>query len=50
MAFLVTGESKQEKVSAILGREEGATQFPAAHIMPESGDLHWFMDEAAYFE
>lgn len=50
VAFLVTGESKQEKVSAILGREEGATQFPAAHIMPESGDLHWFMDEAAYFE
>eukprot|EP00903_Cladosiphon_okamuranus_P000452 g450.t1 len=50
VAFLVTGESKQEKVSAILGREEGATQFPAAHIMPQSGDLHWFMDEAAYSE
>jgi len=50
VAFLVTGESKQEKVSAILGREEGANQFPAAHIMPQSGDLHWFMDEAAYSE
>ncbi len=48
VAFLVTGASKQEKVASILGHQEDAMQYPAAHIQPKSGDLHWFLDEAAY--
>lgn len=48
VVFLVTGESKQEKVRSIFGREEDAKLYPAAHILPQSGDLHWFLDEAAY--
>lgn len=48
VAFLVTGTSKLEKVNSILGKEEDAKQYPAAHVMPGSGDLHWFLDEAAY--
>ena len=50
VAFLVTGDSKLEKVSSILGNAPEAAQYPAAHIMPESGDLHWFLDAAAYGE
>ncbi|MEO0723580.1 MAG: 6-phosphogluconolactonase [Bacteroidota bacterium] len=48
VAFLVTGASKQEKVASILGRQGDAVHYPAAHIQPKSGDLHWFLDEAAY--
>lgn len=48
VAFLVTGESKQEKVASILGRTKESLQYPAAHIQPLSGDLHWFLDAAAF--
>ena len=48
VAFLVTGASKVEKVSSILGGAADAKLYPAAHIQPASGDLHWFLDEAAF--
>jgi 6-phosphogluconolactonase len=47
VAFLVTGEKKQEKLRAILKREPKAKNYPAAHIRPTNGELHWFVDEAA---
>ncbi len=47
VAFLVTGEGKKEKVKSILEHAEGYQQFPAAHIQPRSGQLTWWMDEAA---
>lgn len=48
VAFLVTGVNKAEKVSAILQKREGYKAYPAAHVQPHSGDLNWFLDEAAY--
>ncbi|GJM35828.1 MAG: 6-phosphogluconolactonase [Saprospiraceae bacterium] len=47
VAFLVTGESKQEKVSAILQKQGNYLDYPSAHIHPTSGALHWFLDRAA---
>jgi len=47
IAFLVTGAKKQEKLSSILNRDTDAPTYPAAHILPASGELHWFVDEAA---
>lgn len=47
IAFLVTGAGKKEKVTHILGKQEGYEQFPAAHIQPPNGQVYWFMDEAA---
>ncbi|WP_116126431.1 6-phosphogluconolactonase [Lewinella sp. IMCC34183] len=45
--FLVTGSSKTIRVSQILNNTPLAEQFPAAHIRPSSGNLHWFLDNAA---
>lgn len=50
VAFLVTGANKKEKVSAIFQREEGCLSYPAAHVQPVTGALHWFMDEAAMYD
>jgi 6-phosphogluconolactonase len=47
VAFLVTGQSKAEKVSAILNKAPGAADYPAAHVQPTHGQLHWFMDQKA---
>jgi 6-phosphogluconolactonase len=47
VAFLVTGSSKTEKVDLILSEKEERLQYPAAHIHPYDGQLHWFMDKAA---
>jgi 6-phosphogluconolactonase len=47
VCFLVTGESKAEKVKEILGKEGGYLQYPAAHVQPSEGELHWWLDEAA---
>lgn len=47
VAFLVAGASKVEKVAAILAETKAAQVYPAAHIHPV-GELHWFLDEAAY--
>lgn len=49
VAFLVTGANKEEKVSAILQHQEGYHAYPAAHVQPLTGALHWFLDEAAMY-
>ena len=48
--FLITGSSKTLRVAQIINREQLATTFPAAHINPTSGKLHWFLDRAAASE
>ena len=47
VCFLVTGNSKTQRVAQILNGEHGAKTFPTAHIQPTSGKLIWFLDEAA---
>lgn len=47
VAFLVTGEGKQEKISEIFHKTGSWEMYPAAHINPELGILQWFIDEAA---
>ncbi|WP_209399850.1 6-phosphogluconolactonase [Pseudozobellia sp. WGM2] len=47
VAFLVTGESKVEKVSEILDQKGGFKSYPANLVAPKSGNLLWFLDEAA---
>ena len=47
VVFLVTGESKAEKVKEIIGREDGYEKYPASLVRPDSGKLLWFLDEAA---
>ena len=48
--FLITGNSKTLRVAQIINREQQAVHFPAAHINPTSGRLHWFLDQAAASE
>ncbi|WP_430425401.1 6-phosphogluconolactonase [Maribacter litoralis] len=47
VTFLVTGESKAEKVKVIVDREEGYIDYPASHVAPKTKDLVWFLDAAA---
>ena len=47
VAFLITGNSKTQRVAQILNGEHGAEDFPVAHVKPTSGKLLWFLDEAA---
>ena len=47
VVFLVTGESKAEKVRIIVDREEGYLKYPASHVSPKTKDLVWFLDAAA---
>lgn len=47
VCFLVTGSGKTARVAQILNQEPGAEAFPVAHIKPQPGQLHWFLDEAA---
>lgn len=47
VTFLVTGESKAEKVKLILNREEGYLKYPASHVSPKTKDLIWFLDADA---
>ena len=47
VVFLVTGESKAEKVREIINREGGYKNYPASLVDPKSGNLIWFLDEAA---
>ncbi|THH35539.1 6-phosphogluconolactonase [Neolewinella litorea] len=50
VVFLVTGDSKTERVAQILNRTKEGDRFPAAHIRPVTGNLHWFLDAAAAAE
>ncbi|MEL6140243.1 MAG: 6-phosphogluconolactonase [Bacteroidota bacterium] len=47
VAFLVTGNGKTARTAQILNQEVGYEKFPAAHIQPSNGELHWFLDVAA---
>ncbi|NDW18619.1 6-phosphogluconolactonase [Dysgonomonas sp. 216] len=48
VAFLVTGKSKAEKVKEIIqNRSDFEAKYPAALVTPASGEIVWFMDEAA---
>lgn len=50
VAFLVTGHGKTNRTAQILNKEHHYQDFPAAHIQPVDGTLHWFLDEAAALE
>ncbi|MBN2805073.1 MAG: 6-phosphogluconolactonase [Prolixibacteraceae bacterium] len=43
--FIVTGAGKAKMVKSVA--LDGLLQYPASHIRPLSGDLSWFIDEAA---
>jgi 6-phosphogluconolactonase len=47
IAFLVTGESKKEKVRSIITGAEDSRLYPAFHVQPTHGQLQWYLDEAA---
>ena len=47
VAFLVTGDSKSEKIKEIINNETTAALYPASLVVPTSGKLFWFMDTAA---
>ena len=47
VVFLVTGESKAEKVKEIIDKEGNYKNYPAALVAPRSGNLFWFLDNAA---
>lgn len=47
VCFLVTGESKAERISEICVNQEKAILLPAAHILPDSGNLDWYVDKPA---
>jgi len=47
VAFLVFGVTKAAAVFHIQKDPVNIDEYPAQLIHPESGDLHWFMDEAA---
>jgi 6-phosphogluconolactonase len=47
VAFLVTGESKSEKVRQIIRQEDGYRAYPAALVDPLDGSLGWYLDKEA---
>lgn len=47
VAFLVTGSGKAQKLEEIVKGKKGSDKYPAAHIGPAHGALHWFVDQAA---
>ncbi|WP_026956133.1 6-phosphogluconolactonase [Algoriphagus vanfongensis] len=47
VAFLVTGESKKEKVKEVINREGEFNSYPASMVNPTSGELIWFLDQEA---
>ncbi len=47
VAFLVTGDTKNKKVSEILNKEGAYKQYPASLVYPKSGNLIWFLDADA---
>jgi len=46
-AFLVTGISKAEKAAEIIDSNGNFRDYPASLVAPNSGNLLWFLDEAA---
>ena len=47
VAFLTFGENKSDAVRQVFTKEGDYTLYPAQLIDPESGDLRWYIDEAA---
>jgi len=48
ITFLVTGESKAQKVKEIMQhREQAQAIYPAARVAPQNGKLIWFLDNKA---
>ncbi len=47
VAFLVTGESKADKVTEIINKTGDHKSYPASLVNPESGNLVWFLDHSA---
>ena len=47
IAFLVTGDSKKDKVEAIVKQTNGYDAYPASHMIPTNGSLLWFLDQTA---
>lgn len=48
VAFLAKGVNKREKVRSIIENAEAfSDRYPAARVNPGSGNLHWFLDQAA---
>ncbi len=47
ICFLATGASKAEKIDAIFKGSSDSQNYPATHINPTNGELHWWIDEAA---
>jgi len=47
VAFLVTGESKKDKVAQIIKRTGDYKEYPASYIEPTHGSLYWYLDQDA---
>jgi len=47
VVFLVTGKNKAEKVQEIINEEGDYKKYPATLVAPKSGNLLWFLDDAA---
>lgn len=47
VAFLVSGKDKAEALQHVIGSEKDIIKYPSQIIQPESGELHWFVDQAA---
>jgi len=50
IAFLTTGPKKAHALKEVLKGEYNPDQYPSQTIMPQAGELHWFVDEAAAAE
>jgi 6-phosphogluconolactonase len=47
VAFLTFGANKADAIKAVFEEVKDYNKYPAQLINPESGNLHWFVDEAA---
>ncbi len=45
--FLVTGKEKRAVLSRVLHKASSPARLPARAVQPESGELFWYLDEAA---
>jgi 6-phosphogluconolactonase len=50
VAFLVTGKNKAATLKRVLKGDYQPDRYPSQLIKPVSGELHWFLDEAAAAE
>jgi len=47
IAFLITGENKQDALYEVTKGRHNPDQYPAQLIQPNQGELHWFVDAPA---